>query len=298
MSREQALPLPEPRARTKSPVQVALDLASRKPLGAAATVVILVFGLLSLAAPVIAPFDPLELNVGAPVSPPSAQYLFGTDPLGRDMFSRILWGGRISIAVALLSVVIGKLIGTTLGVLSAFYQGTWIDRAIMWITDVLLAMPVLVLAMAVVAVIGPSLGNVVGAIAITLIPSAVRVIRSQALTVLRNQYVDGARAIGATDMRVMFFHVLPNCMAPFIIIISGSLGTAILAESSLSFLGLGVPPPTPTWGGMLSGQGRLYMTTAMWLALAPGLCITVLILAFNILGDALRDTLDPRLRQG
>ncbi len=298
MAREQALLIPvHPRSESGG-LSALTGFARRKPLGAVAVAVIIFFAAAAVLAPVLAPYDPVELATGPNVAPPSASHWLGTDPLGRDVLSRILYGGQISIAVALLSVGVGKAIGTVLGVLSAFYQGTIVDRVIQWITDVLLAMPVLVLAMAVVAVLGPSLWNVVMAIAITLIPSAIRVIRSQALSVLRNQYIDGARAIGASDLRVMMQHVLPNCMAPFIIIVSGSLGTAILAESSLSFLGLGVPPPTPTWGGMLSGTGRFYLTTAIWLSLAPGLAITVLILAFNVLGDALRDILDPRLRQG
>lgn len=298
MAHEQALGIPAPTVAPAAPLPRRLARwAARKPLGAVAAGALVFVAMLSALAPWSAPYDPLELAVGPSVAAPSAQHWFGTDELGRDVLSRIIWGGRISITVSLISVFVGKCIGAALGVISAFYQGTAIDRAIQWLTDVLLALPVLVMAMAVVAVLGPSLLNVIGAIAITMIPSAVRVIRSQALSVMRNQYIDGARAVGASDLRLMFLHVLPNCVAPFIIIVSGSLGTAILAETSLSFLGLGVPPPFPTWGGMLSGGGRLYMTTAIWMALAPGLVITFVILAFNVLGDALRDTLDPRLRQ-
>ncbi|MSQ09401.1 MAG: ABC transporter permease [Dehalococcoidia bacterium] len=271
--------------------------AAHKPVGAVAAVLLLFVAVVSVLAPITAPYDPLELAVGPTVSAPSMQHWFGTDELGRDLLSRIIWGGQISITVSLVSVFIGKGIGALLGIMSAFYQGTMIDKAIQWLTDVLLALPVLVMAMAVVAVLGASMINVIGAISFTLIPSGVRVIRSQALSVMRNQYIDGARAVGAGDWRLMLLHVMPNCFAPFIIIISGSLGTAILAESSLSFLGLGVPPPFPTWGGMLSGGGRTYMTTAIWMAFAPGLVITFVILGFNVLGDALRDTLDPRLRQ-
>lgn len=298
MAREQTITLAPPTALPEEGwARKLARIAARKPLGAIAALSLIFVAVVAALAPITAPYDPLELAVGPTITAPSLNHWFGTDELGRDLLSRIIWGGQISISVSVISVVIGKGIGAMLGIMSAYYQGSAIDKAIQWLTDVLLALPVLVMAMAVVAVLGASMINVIGAIAFTMIPSGVRVIRSQALSVMRNQYVDGARAVGAGDWRVMLLHVMPNCVAPFIIVISGSLGTAILAETSLSFLGLGVPPPFPTWGGMLSGGGRLYMTTAIWMALVPGLVITFVILAFNVLGDALRDTLDPRLRQ-
>lgn len=272
------------------------DFVRDKPLGALGAALVILLILTAVFAEVLAPYDPIEVTPDI-VQPPSATYWMGTDNLGRDILSRVIWGARISVTVSFISVFLGKFIGAALGIMSAYYGGK-VDFVIQRAMDVLLSLPVLLLALTIVAVFGPSLTNVIGAIALVMVPSGARVIRSQALSVMRNPYVDAARACGASDLRIMARHVLPNCLAPLIIVITISMGTAILAESSLSFLGVGVPPPTPTWGGMLSGNARTYMTTALWIGLFPGLAISLVILAFNLLGDALRDVLDPRLRAG
>src|SRR4051794_25606414 len=270
-------------------------LARRKPLGAVGAALVLTLIVLALAAPLIAPYDYREQSRADLLKPPSAAHLFGTDNLGRDVFSRVLYGAQTSLYVGLLAVGLGTLLGSLIGLVSG-YAGGRTDLLLQSVMDVLLAFPTLILAIATVAVLGPTTTNVVVAMTIVFIPATNRVVRGSVLAEKGNQYVEAARAIGCPGARIAFQHLLPNVVAPIIVIASTSLGTAILVEASLSFLGLGPPPPTPTWGGMLSVGSRTFFEQAPWMAIFPGIAISLTILGFNLLGDALRDLLDPRLR--
>lgn len=266
----------------------------RKPVGLASAVVIAVLVAAALSAPYVAPFDPIAISIET-FQAPNMTYFFGTDDLGRDMFSRILHGSRISLYVGFLAVCLGSLGGALVGLISGF-AGGWIDMVIQRIVDAVLAFPGIVLAMSLVAVLGTSTTNALLAIAIVIIPFQSRVVRGAVLSVKQNVYIEAAQTIGATPQRIMFRHVLPNVVAPILILISASLGNAILIEAGLSFLGLSTQPPEPSWGLMLSGTGRRYMEEAPWLAIFPGMAIAITVLAFNLLGDVIRDVLDPRLR--
>ncbi len=266
----------------------------KKPIGLVSAFAIGVLVVAALAAPYVAPFDPIAISIETFQSPNST-YFFGTDDLGRDMFSRILHGSRISLYVGFLAVCLGSLGGALVGLISGF-AGGWIDMVIQRVVDAVLAFPGIVLAMSLVAVLGTSTTNALLAIAIVIIPFQSRVVRGAVLSVKQNVYVEAAEAVGASPQRIMFRHVLPNVVAPILILISASLGNAILIEAGLSFLGLSTQPPEPSWGLMLSGTGRRYMEEAPWLAIFPGLAIAITVLAFNLLGDVIRDVLDPRLR--
>ena len=266
----------------------------RKPLGATSAFVIAVLALSALSAPYVSPYDPIGISIDT-FQAPSSTHFFGTDDLGRDMFSRILHGSRISLYVGFLAVALGSLGGALVGLVSGF-AGGWVDMVIQRIVDAVLAFPGIVLAMSLVAVLGTSTTNALLAIAIVIIPFQSRVVRGAVLSVKQNVYVEAAVTIGATPQRIMIRHVLPNVVAPILILISASLGNAILIEAGLSFLGLSTQPPEPSWGLMLSGTGRRYMEEAPWLAIFPGLAIALTVLAFNLLGDVVRDVLDPRLR--
>jgi ABC-type dipeptide/oligopeptide/nickel transport system permease subunit len=270
-------------------------LARKKYLGTFGAVIIVFLVLTAIFGPMLAPYDPIGVNTDIALQAPTAAHPFGTDELGRDILSRIIHGSRVSLTVSLGAVGISVVLGIFVGLTSAYFGGKY-DIIMQRIMDGLLAFPSLVLAMVIVATLGSSLANVILAIAIHPIATRSRVLRGTALSIMQNQYVDAARAIGSSNERIMLQHVLPNCWAPMIVLVSIALGTAILAESSLSFLGLGPPPPNPTWGSMLSGSARTYMSTAPWMAIAPGAAITLVVLSFNLLGDALRDILDPRLR--
>lgn len=266
----------------------------RKPVGFASALVIGVLVAAALLAPYVSPFDPIAISIET-FQAPNTTYFFGTDDLGRDMFSRILHGSRISLYVGFLAVCLGSLGGALVGLISGF-AGGWIDMVIQRIVDAVLAFPGIVLAMSLVAVLGTSTTNALLAIAIVIIPFQSRVVRGAVLSVKQNVYIEAAQTIGATPQRIMFRHVLPNVVAPILILISASLGNAILIEAGLSFLGLSTQPPEPSWGLMLSGTGRRYMEEAPWLAIFPGMAIAITVLAFNLLGDVIRDVLDPRLR--
>lgn len=273
----------------------AVRFVRRKPLGAAGAAIILTMIIVALLAPLIAPYDPYEQNLPLKFQAPGAQHLLGTDELGRDLLSRIMWGARISLWVGILAVGIGHTSGLILGLVGAYYGGK-VDMVIQRGIEVVLSFPGLVLALAVVAALGASITNVMVAIAIVIIPGSTRVIRSTALSVKQRQYIDAAKAIGCRDLHLITRHMLPNCLAPYIIVATAGLGGAILTEASLSFLGAGTPPPEPSWGLMLSGSARLYLELAPHMALYPGLAITLAVFGFNLFGDALRDTWDPRLR--
>lgn len=275
-------------------------LVRRKPLGAAGAVVLCVLIIAALLAPVLAPYDPYKFNLnerGLPMrmQPPSGTFFFGTDPLGRDVFSRIIYGSRVSLIVGFASVALGTFFGTLIGLASGFWEGR-VDQVLQRGVDTCMAVPGIVLALAVVSVLGQSLTNIILVIALVIAPGASRVVRGTVLSVKQNTFIDAAYAAGASSWRIIVRHILPNVFAPILIIASVWLGNAIVIEAALSFLGLGTPPPTPTWGGMLSGEGRRNLENAPFLAIFPGLAISVVVLAFNMLGDALRDLLDPRLR--
>ena len=295
------LAVPEsPRVRARGAWAAAALLARRKPLGAASAVVI--FGLLvvALLAPLLAPRDPYALNLnerGLPIrmQGPTAAFPLGTDPLGRDVLSRIIYGARVSLIVGFASVVIGTGLGTVLGLVSGYWEGR-LDAVIQRGVDTAMAIPGIVLALAVMSVLGQSLTNIIVVIAMVIAPGASRVVRGTVLAVKQATFVDAAQALGASPGRIVTLHVLPNVFAPILVIATVWLGNAIVIEAALSFLGLGTPPPTPTWGAMLSGEGRRNLETAPYLAIFPGVAISVVVLAFNMLGDALRDLLDPRLR--
>jgi len=276
-------------------------LVQRKPLGAVSAAIVCGLIAVALFAPVLAPRDPHAFNLderGLPVrmQAPSATFLLGTDPLGRDVLSRIVYGARVSLIVGFASVMIGTLLGTALGLVSGYWEGR-LDQVIQRGVDTAMAIPGIVLALAVMSVLGQSLTNIILVIGLVIAPGASRVVRGTVLAVKQQTFIDAAHASGASPGRIVLRHVLPNVFAPILVIGTVWLGNAIVIEAALSFLGLGTPPPTPTWGGMLSGEGRRNLETAPYLAIFPGLAISIVVLAFNMLGDARRDLLDPRLRR-
>jgi peptide/nickel transport system permease protein len=266
----------------------------KQPLGTFGLIVFLTLVATAVLAPIIATHDPEANKVVDKFTSPNTTYFFGTDNLGRDIFSRIVYGARTSLYIGIFTVALGTTTGAALGVISAYYSR--VDMILQRIIDAMLAIPNLLLALAIISVIGPSFTNTIIAIGIGFIPGTTRVIRSQAIAVQQRPFVEAARSIGVSDLRILFRHIAPNCFAPFIILASNGLAFAILAEASLSFLGLGTPPPQASWGRMLSGSVQNYISFAPWLAIFPGLAITIVALGFSLFGDALRDTLDPRLR--
>ena len=261
-----------------------------------ATAIVLVIVVLAIFADQIAPYDPLAGNYGAVRQPPSTQHLLGTDDVGRDVLSRLIYGARISLAVGFGAVLVGDLLGLVLGVTSG-YLGNRFDLISQRLLEVVLAFPSLILATMLLLVLGSGLQTVIIAIAVTRIPSATRVIRSVALATKQLVYVDAARVAGASTPRIMLRHIAPACVAPFLVVFSASLGIAITTEAALSFVGVGVPPPSPSWGTMLSGAAVGKFNPLWWLAVFPGLAITLTVLSINLAGDSLRDFLDPQLRR-
>jgi peptide/nickel transport system permease protein len=253
-----------------------------------------VLGLLVVAAPLVTPYDPLAIVPERQFLPPSWAHPAGTDLFGRDVAARVLYGGRYTLGIALLAVLLAAVPGIALGLLAGYY-GRWLDQGISWLVDVMLAFPSILLALAIVAALGPGVGNVIIAVAIASIPSYARLVRGQVLSARRQQYVRAALTVGCTHRRILVRHILPNIFAALLVLATLDVGWAILNASALSFLGLGVPPPTPEWGVMLN-EGRGYLREAPWVTFAPGLAIAFTVLAFNLLGDALRDALDPRMR--
>ena len=269
--------------------------ARRKPLGAFGAAIALLLIVVAVFAPFIATHDPAETNPALIYAPPGSQLLLGGDQLGRDVFSRLVYGARVSLYAGLLSAFIGASMGMVMGVASVHFGGKT-DLIVQRIIDTMMAFPPLILAIVIMAALGASLNNVVIALSAAYIPSAARVLRSQALAVKEMDYILAARAIGASHARIIFRCMMPNCLALYIVLVSVFLGTAIVAEATLSFLGIGVPPDVPSWGGMLNGAAQTYVHLAPWLGVFPGLAIAIVVLAWNFLGDALRDVLDPRLR--
>jgi peptide/nickel transport system permease protein len=270
-------------------------LIKEKPLGACGAVIVLALLLCALLAPLLAthPYD--QANVRYRLKAPGAQFYLGTDNLGRDIYSRIIYGARISVTVGFGAVSLGILLATTVGVASGYFGGK-LDVLVQRLVDAWMAIPGLMFLLSVMAVLGPGLLNIIVALGVLSAANSSRVIRSATLSAKENQFIEAARAVGASHGRIILRYILPNIMAPIIIIATVSLGIVILAEAALSFLGFGVPPPYPSWGEMLSGSGRSYMHKAPWMATWPGVAISLAVFGFNMLGDALRDLLDPRLR--
>ena len=272
-------------------------LARSHPLGAIGGLIMAIFVLAAIFADAIAPYDPLTVTASLSLAPPSAAHWMGCDSFGRDVYSRIVYGARISLAVGIVSTMLGSAFGIVIGLASGFLLG-WVDLVVQRIIDILQALPLLVLALVMAAALGPSLENTIIAIAIPLIPYVARVIRANTLALRELPFVEAARATGMSELRIALRHVLPNTLAPLIVLATAQLGSAILTEASLSFLGLGIPEPYPSWGRMLSESAAEYVRTAPWLVVFPGIAISLVVFGTNLLGDAVRDLLDPRQRGG
>ncbi len=272
-----------------------LDFIRRRPLGVAGAVVIVVMVFAAVFADVVAPYGPQEGTFSGLPEPPSLQHLLGTDAFGRDVFSRLLYGSRTALLVGFSSSLVGSTLGLILGVVGSYFGGKT-DEIIERFMDVLISFPLVVIAIAVIAALGPGTTNVIAAITLPVIPRVARVVRSSGLAVVRMPYIEAARSVGVRAPRIMFRHMVPNVFAPYLIMLTAFLGQAVLLEATLSYLGLGVVEPEPAWGNMLRGQGMQFLDQAPWLAIAPGVAISLAVFGFNLFGDSLRDALDPRLR--
>ncbi|MFE8700559.1 nickel transporter permease [Cytobacillus sp. FJAT-54145] len=261
----------------------------------AGAIIVLVFVALAILAPVIAPYDPTHMEMSKKLQTPSAEHWLGTDDKGRDMLSRLLYGAQISLTVGILSTLLGAIVGIIMGVVSGYY-GRWIDTFIMRVCDVLLAFPGILLALAIVSILGASTTNVIIAVAFFAIPTFARIVRGSTLSVKKLEYIDAIRAMGSSDMRIIFKHILPNIMSPIIVQSTLYIASAIITAAALSFLGMGTQPPDPEWGTMLA-QGRSYVAQAPHLTLFPGLVILIVVIGFNLFGDGLRDALDPKAKK-
>jgi peptide/nickel transport system permease protein len=272
-----------------------MRLLREKPLGAFGALICLIFLFAGIFADVLAPYGYNQIMPINRMKPPGWQFWFGTDNLGRDIFSRVLYGARLSVIIGLSAASIATLISLLIGIVSGYIGGK-LDMIVQRFVDAWLSFPGLVVLIVLVAVVGPGMPQVIAILSVQGGIGASRIIRSAVLSVREQSYVHAAQSIGGTQVRVMLRHILPNVMAPVIVLFTVGVGNVILAESALSFLGLGVPPPAPTWGGMLTGSARNYMYLAPWMALAPGICLTLVVFSINMFGDALRDLLDPRMR--
>ncbi|MBF8287947.1 MAG: ABC transporter permease [Candidatus Rokubacteria bacterium] len=272
-----------------------LDFTRRRPLGAAGALVVVFLIVLALAANLIAPYNPVAVDFGSMLSRPGAAHWLGTDAFGRDVLTRLIYGSRTALMVGFGAAVVGSTLGAILGVGSAFFGGR-VDLYLQRFMDIFIAFPLIILALAIVAILGNALPNLIVAITIPMIPRCALVIRSSALSIREMPYVDAARTAGFSNARIIMRHMLPNVMAPYLIMLTAFLGQAILLESSLSFLGLGVQEPTAAWGLMLRGAAVDFAESAPWMAVFPGLAISLAVFAFNLFGDSLRDALDPKLR--
>ncbi len=272
-----------------------LFFTRRYPLGAVGALIVLIFVLTAIFAGFIAPLDPTATNARASLAKPGGANILGADFMGRDMFSRIVHGARISLAVGVGAMSLGGILGISIGLASG-YLGGWVDLITQRLMDIMQSLPLLVMAIIMAASLGPSLRNTIIAIAIPLVPTVARVVRSSTLSLRELPFVEAARAVGMGEFRIAVRHILPNTLAPLIVLATAQLGSAILVEASLSFLGLGIPEPHPSWGRMLSESAAEYVRTAPWLVIFPGLAISMVVFGTNLLGDALRDILDPRER--
>jgi peptide/nickel transport system permease protein len=284
-------------AQRATVAEAVVKFVRKKPLGAAGAAIIIGMLAVAASAELLAPYDAYTADYALQFGRPSAEHWFGTDEFGRDLMSRIMYGARIALFVGFTASFAGCTIGGLLGVTSA-YLGGKVDLFLERLMDILLAFPQLILALAIASILGPAVQNVVIAISIPIIPRAARVVRATALSVKENVYVEAVNALGAGRSRVVLRHIVPNVVAPYIILLTAQLGAAILAEASLSFLGLGAAEPTPSWGLMLSGSALSYAEKAPWLPIFPGIAISLGVFGFNLFGDSLRDALDPKLRKG
>ena len=278
--------------RVRSPLIQALVRTVSNPMGLIGALIVLILALAAIVAPLISPYDPVQQHPGLELQAPGGGFLLGTDHLGRDLLSRIIYGARASLLVGVVAVGLGAGLGIASG-LAAGYMGGWVDATLMRFFDALLSFPAILLGIGVVSVLGAGPFSVAYALAFATVPTFARLMRSRVLTEREREYVVAARCIGARSGRIMWLHVLPNAVAPLLIQISLSMGFAVLAESALTFLGLGTQPPLPSWGGMLN-ESRAYLRTAPWFGIFPGLALALLLLGLNLLTDALRDALDPR----
>lgn len=273
----------------------AFKMLTKSPTAMAGFIIVAVVGISALCAPWIAPYDPLATDLYARLQPPSLQHPLGTDNLGRDLLSRIIWGARVSLKVGVISVGIGMTAGVLIGLIGAYFGG-FTEKSIFSFVDLLLSIPSLLLALAVVATLGPGIVQVMVAVGISLVPAFARVTRGSVLTVKEQNYVTAARALGASHSDIMLRHILPNVLTPIIVLATLNCAFALIMEAALSFLGIGVQPPDPTWGSILS-EGQTTIRTASWVSIFSGLSITVTVMGFNLLGDGLRDILDPNMRR-
>ena len=281
------------KTKSRSKWYRAKRLCQRYPLGAIGSFIVFLVVFAAIFADFVAPYDPTATSAKMSLSPPGSDMLFGGDMMGRDVLSRIIHGARISLAVGIGSTILGGVIGTIIGLMCGYWMGLF-DLLIQRIIDMMQALPLLVMALVMAASLGPSLENTIIAISIPLVPQVARVIRSNVLSLRELPFVEAARAVGMSDLRIVFRHILPNTLAPLIVLGTAQLGSAILTEASLSFLGLGVPEPYPSWGRMLSESAAEYVRVAPWLVIFPGIAISAAVFGANLMGDAVRDFLDPR----
>jgi len=284
-----------PEAPPRAWVDVVIRFTRERPLGAIGAALVLVMGLAALLAQLLAPYDPLTNDYGAMLAPPGASHWLGTDAHGRDVLSRLVYGSRTALLVGFGSSLLGGTLGAVIGVASAYFGGR-VDLFLQRLMDIFLSLPLIVLALALVVILGTGTENVILAITVPMVPRAALVVRSAGLAIREMPYVDAARAAGFGHARIIFRHMLPNVMAPYLIMLTAFLGQAVLLEASLSFLGLGVQEPTAAWGLMLRGAAVEFAETAPWMGFFPGLAISLAVFGFNLFGDSLRDALDPRLR--
>ncbi|MGH2398828.1 MAG: ABC transporter permease [bacterium] len=289
-----AVPAPSRAAPRRRPSALTRFIR-RQPIGVAAAVAIIIMAMVAALAGVLAPYDPVANDFGSMFAPPGPRHWFGTDTFGRDVFSRIIYGARTALLIGFLASLAGATLGAIVGVASAYFGGTT-DLLVQRLADILISFPIIILALAIVAILGSGTLNLILAIGLSFVPRIELVVRASALGIRETIYVEAARAIGAGHWRIIFRHMVPNVVAPYLVMVTAFLGQAILLEASLSFLGLGVNEPVPAWGLMLSGAAVEFLQRAPWMAIFPGLAITTTVLMFNVLGDALRDALDPRLR--
>ena len=291
------------RSGSLNPLLGFLRFTRSKPLGGLGALTLAALVIIALAAPLIVPIDPGELATKDKYASPGEvnskghRYLLGSDQLGRDTLSRIIYGSRIALRIGLISVAIGVTVGALIGVFSAYLGGTT-DLVTQRVIDAMMAFPALILALGIVGLLGASETNVIITLVVLFIPGSSRVVRSEALRVKGSDYVDASKAVGCSNLRIILHHVLPNCLAPYIVFATASLGLAIVVEASLSFLGVGASIDTPSWGGMLREAGGKYLEVSPWLIVFPSLAIAIVVFSVNLLGDSLRDVLDPRLRRG